>query len=290
MKTLLASVLVALMWPCMPSRAATEVNAVVEQPRPFGYVVGDVVTQGVLLEHGGHTIEPIVLPQTTRVGIWFERRPARIESRADGRRWLLVPYQLINAPRDQAIARLPAWNIQSAAADVVLKIPAWNLTVQALAAPPEPSASDTNVSLRPDHPAAGVPTDTLRQRTLVSAAACALALLAWAGWWVWRNHQAARQRPFARALRELSSIDEHGPQAWQLLHHAFDQTAGQVTRINTLQTLFANRPELAGQRGQIEGFYAQSAQRFFGVQPVAEPLALRPLARALRRLERRYEH
>ena len=37
-------------------------TAVVEQPRPFGYVVGDVVTQRVLLEIGGQGFAPAALP------------------------------------------------------------------------------------------------------------------------------------------------------------------------------------------------------------------------------------
>ncbi|HEU5294802.1 MAG TPA: hypothetical protein VFU71_08425, partial [Burkholderiaceae bacterium] len=80
-----------------------------------------------------------------------------------------------------------------------------------------------------------------------------------------------------------------GPEAWQSMHRAFDQTAGQVTLVGTVSALFDARPELTVQRASIELFYAQSAQRFFGVHAVAEPLALRPLARALRGIERRYE-
>jgi mxaA protein len=270
------------------THAATEINAVVEQPRPFGHVVGDVVTQRVLLTHDGRTIEPLALP-TTRVGVWFERRPARIERGEDGRRWLVIEHQIINAPRDQGIARLPPLDVQSAAGDVVLKVPAWSMTVQALAVPPDAAATDASALLRPDRPAAAAPVDALRQRTLAWAAAVALTLLAWATWWMWRNHQAAQRRPFARALRQLASIDEHAPHAWQLMHQAFDQSAGQVTRIATLQALFTRHPELAEQRTSIERFYAQSAQRFFGAQPVSEPLPLRSLALALRRIERRYE-
>jgi len=273
-----------------PVRAATEIDAVVEQPRSFGWMVGDVIVQRVLLAHAGHAVEPSSLPPLIREGVWFERRAARVEHRADGHRWLVVEHQLINAPRDRAIVQLPAWRVQSAAGDVVLNVPAWPLTVQALAAPPnEPTARDGAAAVRPDRAAPRVPTDPVRRRTLAAAATCALVLLAWVAWWAWRNRQAARRRPFARALRALAAVDPRGPEAWQLMHRAFDQTAGEVTRIATLPALFEARPELAAQRPAIERFYAQSAQRFFGAQTVAEPLALRPLARALRRIERRYE-
>jgi mxaA protein len=269
--------------------AATEASAVVEQPRPFGHVVGDVIVQRVLLAHGGRAIEPLALPPLVREGVWFERRAARIERSADGQRWLVVEHQLINAPRDRAIARLPAWQVQSADGDVVLNVAAWPLTVQALAPPPEASAGNGAVPLRPDRPAPRLPTAAVRQHTLAAATACALLLLSWGAWWAWRNRQAARQQPFARAQRALADVDPQGPEAWQLMHHAFDQTAGQVTRLGTLPALFDARPELVAQRAAIERFYAQSAQRFFGAQAAAEPVALRPLARALRRIERRYE-
>jgi len=90
-------------------------------------------------------------------------------------------------------------------------------------------------------------------------------------------------------LRALAAVDAQRPEAWQAMHRAFDQTAGQVTRIGTLPVLFEVHPELAPQRASIERFYAQSAQRFFGAQAVAEPVALRELARSLRRIERGYE-
>ncbi|HET7528103.1 MAG TPA: calcium incorporation protein MxaA [Burkholderiaceae bacterium] len=269
--------------------AAIEASAVVEQPRPFGHVVGDVIVQRVLLAHGGRAIEPSELPPLVREGVWFERRAARIETRADGQRWLVLEHQVVNAPRDQAITRLPAWSVQSAGGDVVLKVPAWPLTVQALASPPESTANDGIGALRPDRPAPRAPIDAARQRTLAAAAACALVLLAWAAWWGWRNRQAAQRQPFARALRSLATVDPQGPEAWQLMHRAFDETAGQVTRIGTLPAMFDAHPELAVQRASIERFYAQSAQRFFGVQAMAEPLALQPLAHALRRIERSYE-
>jgi len=282
----LALMLVMLSW-CGPALAATETGAMVEQPRPFGHVVGDVIVQRVLLMHGGRAIEPLALPPLVREGVWFERRAARIETLADGRRWLVLEYQIINAPRGQAIARLPAWSVQSSDGDVVLKVPEWPLTVQALA--PEPAAPDGAPALRPDRPAPRLAVDALRQRALATAAACVLVLLAWGAWWAWRNRQAAQQQPFARALRALTTIDPQAPEAWQLMHRAFDQAAGQVTRIGTLPALFDARPELAVQRASIERFYAQSAQRFFGAQSVAEPVALRSLARTLRRIERRHE-
>jgi mxaA protein len=70
--------------------ARTPHAAVVIQPRPFGYVIGDLLTQRVLLENSGASFEPARLPKAERIDVWLERRGAHIESGADGRRWLIV--------------------------------------------------------------------------------------------------------------------------------------------------------------------------------------------------------
>ena len=64
--------------------AAPPPNAIVEQPRPFGYVIGDILTQRILLQLEGHAFEPAALPPAERVGVWLERRTLRIESTTTG--------------------------------------------------------------------------------------------------------------------------------------------------------------------------------------------------------------
>ena len=123
-------------------------TALVEQPRPFGYVVGDVMTQRVLLEIDGRELVPAGVPKAQRVNLWLERRPARIESLPDGRRWLAIDYQVINAPQSLTTVNLPAFDLQGAADGATLKIAAWPISVNAL-------TSDGSSELRPDHPAPG---------------------------------------------------------------------------------------------------------------------------------------
>ena len=50
--------------------AAPPPGAVVEQPRAFGYVVGDVMAQRVLLQLNGRAFEPAALPRAERVSAW----------------------------------------------------------------------------------------------------------------------------------------------------------------------------------------------------------------------------
>src|SRR5258708_2560340 len=77
------------MTPPKPRPSGPPPNAIVEQPRPFGHVVGDVLTQRILLQLDGQPFMPGPLPRAERIGAWFERRALRTENGDDGRRWLI---------------------------------------------------------------------------------------------------------------------------------------------------------------------------------------------------------
>lgn len=251
------------------------VAATVDQPRPFGYVVGDLVTQRVLL-----TSDPAELPPVQRVSIWFERRASRIEVASDGRRWLVVEYQLINAPQELTTVRLPAWVLE--AHGVQLAIPAAPISVSPLIS--DGAAAD----IQPDREVSIIDTTRARVSLVAWAIALIVTLAAWLAWWQWRNWRDSHNRPFARALQELRRIDEMAPEAWQALHRAFDETAGRVLQTETLPALFERAPHLQPQRADIERFFAQSNERFFGTGSQDNLLSVRALCHELRRIERRH--
>ena len=276
-----------------PGDAATAGTiATVDQPRPFGYVVGDLVTQRVLL-HSAHSdfepdFEPAALPDAQRLNVWLERRSPRIESTADGRYWLVVDYQVINAPQSLTTVTLPAWEIASKTGETKLTIPAWPISVAALT-PRSAFATGGLGELRPDRAAPVVATAPIRRQVIIWSIICVITLAAWLAWLQWRNWQDALNRPFARALHEIRRMDESTPQAWQTLHRAFDQTAGRVTQSETLPVLFQRAPHLQPLRPQIEQFFAQSAERFFGAGLAHSPVSVRALCSELRRIEKRHE-
>ena len=270
---------VAAIFVAVSAYAAT---AVVEQPRPFGYVVGDVVTQRVLLEIGGHEFAPAALPKAERVNVWLERRPARIESLPDGHRWLVLDYQVINAPQSLTTANLPAFELQGAPDGATLGIAAWQISVNAL-------TSGGSVELRPDRPAPAIATAPIRRQIAIWSSAFLVVVAAWVGWLAWRNWRAAAARPFAHALREMRHLDGTAPEAWRALHRAFDQTAGRVVQTATLPALFERVPQLQPLRPEIEQFFAQSSKLFFGGGLPADRTSARALCAQLRRIEKRIE-
>jgi mxaA protein len=258
---------------------------VVQQPRPFGYTVGDIATQRVLLWRGGRAFEPGPLPGPGRANAWLERRAARIESAPDGSRWLAVEYQLVNAPRTVITVPLPAWDLAGAAGMPALHVPAAALGVAPLTTPAAPGQA---LPLRPDRPAPAIDIAAIAHRLRLWLAALAACAAGWLGYAAWNGWRASRTQPFARALRELRVQPASPGEAHLTLHHAFDRSAGQVVHAGTLGMLFERAPHLQPLRPQIEGFYAQSAALFFGHGLPADALSPQALCRRLRRLERRH--
>jgi mxaA protein len=304
--------------------AANRPNATVQQPRAYGYVVGDLFTQRVLLSLNGREFEPAELPSTGRVGVWFERRAVGIEEDVSGRRWLRVDYQLMNSPQALRVVTLPAWRLKPAGGASndqgtgesqtgapqageprageqqtgerpagqqqprELRIGSWPITVAPLT-PERPDARPGLGSLQPDRIAPLIALAPIERGLSVGLAGFLLTALAWIAWFAWRNWRASAAQPFAHALVEMRGVDSTAPEAWHALHRAFDATAGRAVRTDTLPELFRRAPHLVPLRAQIEEFFRQSAARFFAGASVGGTLSPEALCRELRRIEKRNE-
>jgi mxaA protein len=262
-------------------------EATVQQPRAFGYVLGDIITQRVLLEIDGKRFEP-KMPATQRVGIWLERRAARFESADDGRRWLLIDYQLITSPRILTTINVPPLLLVAAQGDAKLLVPTWSISISPLT--PHSVFDATGLGeLRPDRQAALIATAPMRRQLWLWLIALAATLAAWLARAKWRNWLAEMNQPFARAWHEIQQLDATSPQAWQTLHRAFDRTAGRVMHIESLSLLFDRAPHLQPLRPQIEEFFTASSERFFGSGTPSATVSIRSLCESLRRVERQHE-
>jgi mxaA protein len=287
----------------VPPQSRVTTAAVVQQPRLTGYFVGDLLTQRVLLQYDGQTLTPVTLPISGRVSAWFERRQATVVTDTALRRWLTIEYQILNAPPKLIDVTLPAWQLRvtsnAGGSPLTLSIPAVSINIAPLSLPGSPEQVGTH-DLRLDRVPPPIPLEPLRRGIAIFSGALVLTLIAWLGWVIWRNRRAIATQPFARAWREMRTLDDREPRAWQALHRAFDRTAGHVIQSATLPTLFARAPQLSPARTQIEEFFAQSSQLFFGspisgqgasARTASDPTAYLPraLCAELRRIERRHE-
>jgi mxaA protein len=258
----------------------------VEQPRAFGYTVGDLLSQRILLPLGNDGSSAAATPSTGRIGIWFERHHPRIETDGEGRRWMVIDYQIVNAPQTLTTISLPALTLGS------VQVPEWPVSVSPLT-PNTAFGTGDLLPLRPDRPAPLPAIAPLRRQAMWALGFLALTLAAWFGWWKWRNTREAASLPFARAYMEMqrlaSSQPDKNARGWLCLHRALNETAGQVVHAGSLPGLLARAPHLQALQPQLERFYQQSGERFFASGSADENFPLLDLSRSLYRAERRQQ-
>jgi mxaA protein len=296
-RTFLATVVVctlALSIAPLRSVAATShdvLHPVVQEPRAFGYQLGDVLTQRILLPSGGSDVGSVTPPSIGRSGAWLERRPARFEIDEQGHRWMAIDYQVVNVAPSLTRIVLPALSLTSASG-ATLQIAEWPLSIGPITAADSFNAGDLQ-SMRPDRPTPLLPTAPLRQQATIALGLLLLTVLSWGGWLLWRNWRESARLPFARAWRQMRRRDEPNldtsEDAWLCLHHALNETAGHVVHAGSLPSLFARAPYLQPLRTQLEQFYRQSTERFFTPVPEVASYPLRGLCRALYRAEQRHQ-
>lgn len=271
-----------------PEEVRGPIRTPVEQPRAYGYLVGDVLVQKVRLSVDGRPVALAELPRRDRFGVWISRRASSIETRADGSRWLVMEYQIVNASKDVDVITLPKLKLRTTTDELFIDVPDWPITVGAITASQVRNQGGL-LPLQPDRPAPTIATDAIRHRLQQSLTALALVLAGWFGWWRWREWRASQQQPFARALRRLRGLEPDSETAWRTLHQAFDATAGRVIQPASLAWLFRAAPQLEPARAAIERWYAESAARFFGGAGSAPGLTPLALCAQLRRIEKRHE-
>lgn len=269
---------------------AASLESPVEQPRPFGYFIGDIVSQTVALPAGLNASSTITLPGSARLNQWFERIDSRIVSTANDRRWIEIRTQIINSPAEPLRANLPAISIDIPGHNPV-QIPAWSLAISPLGAPSDSSA-DGGRSIRPDKSASLLIQQPLPGRFQRWLWALALVLAGWLTWLLWRNRTDRNRLPFEQAWHAIRGLQNPAQrfEAWQQLHQAFNQTAGRTVQLAQIDHLFSSAPFLAGQRTQIENFFRASNDSFFAHDAIdlsQQDFDLRGLCLVLRELEKR---
>src|SRR6218665_2832905 len=159
------------------------------------------------------------------------------EGEGEGRQWLLVSYQIVNAPQPLTAIALPALSLPMSAGPA-LETDAQLISVGPLT-PQTVLGKGGLLDIRPDRPASGAPSAPIARRLQRWLLALAGTLAAWMGWWAWRHRRESRRLPFARAWRRLRQLDPDQSEAWLCLHQALNETAATVLRAPALPGLLA---------------------------------------------------
>lgn len=245
----------------------------VTDPRPFGYVIGDVLERRVSLE----VAKPLLLqsgklPKVGRSNAWLELRELK-SSRNDDlnavRYELVFAYQLLNSPEEIKTLELPKIMLHFAGEDKTFErqVPEFLFTVAPIT-PVEPLARAGLDILRHDRPPVPVPTAAHEIVLAICLASTVLALFYLAILRFGLPWQ--RSRPFARAYRQVRKLankpggEQSFREALQRLHRAFDQTAGKTLFAEQLDAFFMERPDFGGLKSATEQFFELSHREFFG--------------------------
>jgi mxaA protein len=268
--------LLFLMLPLLVSAQVESANAEgaefsvrTEEPRPFGYVIGDELSRRIEIDApAGFKIQSDSLPRPGRVDAWLELRTFNAIEKTSGastRHTLDLRYQIMNSPEKVKTHSLPKSLIilnknNSLKALDIAETP---FTISPLT-PAFVLARDGLEEMRADKPAHLIDISAHYWRLGFAALATAVALLTLV-YIKWGMPFLRKQNgPFAKARRDINKMDEtDSPAAFRRLHRAFDETAGVSIFPQHLTEFFTRHPAFSDVQGDAQKFFRHSRQAFF---------------------------
>lgn len=262
--------------------AAAEITA--QEPRPFGYAVGDLVERVITISvDQRYRLEVDSVPKIGRQDAWLELRAADLQSHAERqsmRYTLALTYQIMNVAAEVRTIALPTLKFGfQGEPPFTQELAGWPITVAPLT--PEVVLARAGLDeLRPDRSPSLIDTSARRLRLWLYGALFALVLLSYV--YTRFGSGLLTRKPFARACREVGKFEKvKSPDAYlaalRAVHRAFDETNGAPVFCEQIGAFLAKQPRFADLRVDIEKFFALSRQEFFGDGSGSKSLASRAL-------------
>lgn len=263
-----------------PAAEAVVSEMRVEEPRDFGWFIGDRFTRRVEIQVGeGFAFDEEALPAVGEVNHWLERTAVQVTRQGS---WVTVEltYRITNAPEGPGGTRrtVPGWNLmtEKGARRVPTNVPEWSFT-QLPVVPAEDAEFLSPADVQPDRPPPQAPWSAhLVRVTMLGLAVTVLALYLfychYGAVWVarWR-------RPFTAALRDLrrTAAPAGGAPASEQIrqqtlaaalsrfHAAVNEAAGGVVLHDDLDDFLRREPLYASERDAIARVFEASDALFF---------------------------
>ena len=242
-----------------------------DEPRAFGYTVGDVVSRRIALQvPAGLKLDEDSLPRAGARGRALELQRVVLHKSLGGvPDGLQLDYQVFLAPRELRVLEMPPIELRFGGAPraQTLRIDAWPVTVGPLA-PVEAATREGLGEMRPDREPPRIDTTPARMRLMLEGGAALLLLAYLADVYVVLPWSAQRRRPFGSACRALSALPAQPDAArrraaFERVHAALNETAGEVLFEPGVERFVALRPRFAPVRDDLVRFFAQSRVMFF---------------------------
>lgn len=267
----------------------------VQTPRPFGYVIGDVIEQRIRVKtRAGIPLQPASLPTVGQLNRWLQVKQVIISSEKSnigGDEYLIIlQYQLINAPQTVTMLAVPAFKLNFGTNQQTIEqtVPTWHFSagpVRELAIRKDESGE----YMRPFAPPGTIEDPQSRYLLYLSLSifTVAAARLAWhAGWF-----PGVRGRTvFSRAGRRIGNLNsQQMEQALSALHEAFNTLNQKPLFKGQLADFYRRHPDYRDIASELEWFFQYSERFFFGTPVQADPVDLnriKMICRQCRQIER----
>lgn len=257
--------------------AARAAEVAVEEPRAFGYFLGDVIRREVILTAApGTQLDTATLPQPGPVNYWLDLKSvdlAQSERAGTAEFRIALAYQTFYSALDPRRLTIPGFTLKLThdGGSEEAEVPEFAFVASPLRELfPGKEGESTEVVMRPDVPAPLVATGRERTALLAAAVAGTIALVLLALHYAWGPFQRRAGRPFTEAARFLRThttqlSGEGGYRAALLkLHRAFDLAAGRRLLPDDLEAFLQQHPEFAPLESDIERWFDCSRQAFYG--------------------------
>ncbi len=249
--------------------ADDKISVRTEDPRPFGYVIGDELSRRIEIDTpSAYQLQKDSLPRAGRTDAWLELRNIHATQKSLGdktRHTLDLHYQIMNSPDGVKAHSLPKLLILFNYLDKPQKqeIEESPFTVSPIT-PAFVLARAGLEEMRPDKSAAQISATAHYWRFAVAALLSFAALLSLAHlkWGIpfLRKHNG----PFARAAREIKKLSEaDNAAAMRRLHRAFNETAGAAIFPQHLAEFFTRHPAFSDVQSDTRQFFDASRGQFF---------------------------
>jgi len=256
-------VLLSIAWPA--SGAINVERLDVQQPRSFGYQIGDRFERIIDLQlRKPLQLDPESLPAAGRLTVWLATAPPEVTQETTATSTLYhirIVYQVVNIDAERTDIAVPHIDLRYTDGDETLKtlVPASRVNVSVL-------GNHRRGDLQPDEAPSLLP--RRYSALLVYGAALAACLIALA-YLYWGLPFSSASHPFGDAYRAIRTHrreavgGERYHEVLQGIHSAFNRTAGKTVFAEKLDEFFTDHGQFEPMREPITDYFAYSRTVFF---------------------------